>query len=234
MNLFDVLGIYCERSGGALWAEPLNTLSSVAFFVVAWRLWLRQLPSEARREARRMAVMLVVVGVGSLLFHLTGQLWAHWLNMGCIVLFIGVFLQRYLSQVVRTHSGTLILSVAGMLLLGETIRRIGGLGLNDSEFYLGPAICLIFLARWAMRKSTASAPWMLAAAALFPVALAVLSIDRGLCAAWPAGTHFGWHLLVAVVLYLSVRGLAAGCHERSGRYHGLLTSDTVMEQNRRR
>lgn len=233
MILLEALDLYCERTEPGLWSEPFNVLTNFAFLFAAWMLWQRQLPSEARREARRMAVLLAVVGVGSGLFHLTGQQWANWADVGAIMLFIVVFLQRYLSRVVRASSGGVVLAVIGLLLLCRLIGSFGDLGMNGSEPYLAPWLVLAIFSRWAARKSPASLPWMLAASCLFPISLALRSLDLALCDAWPMGTHFGWHLLNAMVLYLCARGLAAGCHERSGCYHGLLTSDTVVERSNR-
>jgi len=46
---------------------------------------------------------------------------------------------------------------------------------------------------------------ILAAAAIFAVSLSFRTVDRMLCGAFPLGTHFVWHLLNAVVLYLLLR-----------------------------
>lgn len=234
MSFLDGVQLYCEHSAAGLWAETCNVLSTGAFLFVAWSLWRRHLPSEARREARRIALLIGLLGIGSLTFHMSEQEWAYWFSAGTIALFIAFFLQRYLKRVVRTHNGTFLLGLVGMLVCGETLERLGGLGLNGSEYYIGPAVGLVILARWALEKSRDSASWMLLAACLLPVALAVRSLDQKVCSVFPLGTHFLWHLLAAAVLYLCVRGLAAGCHERSSRYHGLLTSDTVIEKDYRR
>jgi hypothetical protein len=42
---------------------------------------------------------------------------------------------------------------------------------------------------------------------VFAVALVFRTIDTPICRAWPSGTHFVWHLLNALVMYLSVRAL---------------------------
>ena len=42
------------------------------------------------------------------------------------------------------------------------------------------------------------------AAVIFPLSLAARTLDRTLCSIFPIGTHFVWHLLNALVLYLLV------------------------------
>ena len=50
-------------------------------------------------------------------------------------------------------------------------------------------------------------PWLLAAAGVFVVSLVLRTIDAAACERLPLGTHFCWHLLNGVVLYLAVRSL---------------------------
>src|SRR3972149_2257051 len=64
------IDLYCERLGPSFWAEPVNALTNVAFFVAAWaafRLWQR----EGNGDHAILALILVVaaVGLGSLAFH---------------------------------------------------------------------------------------------------------------------------------------------------------------------
>jgi hypothetical protein len=41
------------------------------------------------------------------------------------------------------------------------------------------------------------------------LSLLLRTADNAVCAQFPLGTHFGWHLLNAVVIYLAVRALLA-------------------------
>jgi hypothetical protein len=52
-----------------------------------------------------------------------------------------------------------------------------------------------------------AARWLFGAASLFTFSLLLRSLDNALCADWPSGLHFGWHLLNDAVLYLAVRCL---------------------------
>ncbi len=51
---------------------------------------------------------------------------------------------------------------------------------------------------------------LIAAAGAFMMALGFRAIDNAVCAAFPVGTHFLWHLLTALSLYLAMRALIAG------------------------
>jgi hypothetical protein len=43
------------------------------------------------------------------------------------------------------------------------------------------------------------------AAAVFVISLAFRTVDRAVCGTFPLGTHFIWHLLNAVVLFVLLR-----------------------------
>jgi hypothetical protein len=48
---------------------------------------------------------------------------------------------------------------------------------------------------------------LIAAAGTLVVAVALRTLDAAVCDAFPLGTHFLWHLLVAAVTYLCLRAL---------------------------
>ena len=48
------------------------------------------------------------------------------------------------------------------------------------------------------------------AAGVFTLSVAFRTVDIAVCAAFPLGTHFLWHSLNGVVLYLLLRALAGG------------------------
>ena len=58
----QAVDLYCERLDAALWAEPVNALSNLAFVLGALVLW--RVPA-----ARVPAALLALVGVGSFVFH---------------------------------------------------------------------------------------------------------------------------------------------------------------------
>lgn len=65
-------GCFCEATRGAALAQPVNSISSLAFTVVGLLMWphRRQLPGRTERTATAaLAVALVLLGLGSALYH---------------------------------------------------------------------------------------------------------------------------------------------------------------------
>jgi len=209
MDLLAHIDLYCERTDPGLWAEPLNALSNIGFLIAAALLWRRASLTRGSHMDYVLALLIALIGVCSGLFHVFGTVWGMWLDVGGISLFILFYLQQYLRRLALWPRWACALGLIAFLLLSQGFERIGGLGLNGSETYLPPCATLIVLALWSRRHTPAATRWLWMAAGSFLISLTLRTLDMALCASWPAGLHFGWHLLNACVLYFCVRGLMA-------------------------
>jgi len=197
--LTDKLDLYCERLGPGLLAEPLNALSNAAFFVAAGLLWRL-----ARREEPVLIALICAIGVSSALFHTVATAWARWLDIGSILVFQLAFLWRYARGVFHWRVAAAAAFVAAFLAVALYARTFPQL-LGGSLMYAPAIAALVGLA--ALKGP--GQPLLAGAAAIFALSLTLRTLDEPLCAQFPPGTHFFWHLLNPVVLYLCVRALVA-------------------------
>ena len=84
--------------------------------------------------------------------------------------------------------------------------------LNGSYAYFPALLALALLGAYAWHRGHPGAARLGAAAGVFVVSILFRSVDQTLCEAWPLGTHFAWHCLNAVVLYLTATALPAAAH----------------------
>jgi hypothetical protein len=188
------IDLYCERVSPSFWAEPVNAVSNLAFLIAAiaaFDLW--------RRAGKSDRAILALVAVGSFAFHTLATRGAMWLD----VIPIGLFIYGYFLLAMRRF---LLLSWSALMLLVGFIALSTGLGslipreaLNGSSGYL-PALAALIILGSNLRRNRVRQT-LLVAAGLFVVSLAFRIVDLDMCAAWPLGTHFLWHLLNAAVLY---------------------------------
>ena len=198
----SALDLYCERLGEGLYAEPLNALSNLAFFVAAYLLFRR---SGADRRHRFLATLIVFVGLGSLAFHTAAQVWAHWLDLLFIELFIYSYIALYLRAAFAFSTLKVIIALLAFAAFEWQITRLFEPGAwNGSYRYLPALLALIAMACGAVKREGLSSSPLIAAAAIFVIAITLRSLDMAWCAFWPWGTHFIWHMLNAAVLYLGV------------------------------
>ena len=201
------IDLYCERLAPGLFGEPANVLSNAAFFVAAWLL---------ARDARRLrawrphiallVALIVLVGIGSTVFHMVATTWAQWLDLGPILAFQLAFLGIYALRVLRWTPLPSALLVAAFLAAALYARQFPE-PFNGSITYV-PAILAIFALGLHHRAiQPREPPLLLLAAGVFTVSLFLRTIDAAACERFPLGTHFFWHVLNGVVLYLAVRSL---------------------------
>jgi hypothetical protein len=144
-----------------------------------------------------------VIGAGSFIFHTVATSGA--------VLFdtipIAVFIYGYLFFAMRRYLDlsmpialALLVAFIGLSYAESAIVPEGAL--NGSHAYL-PAWAATMLIGVITIKRTAGL--VLAAGVVLSVSLVFRSIDQSICTAFPLGTHFLWHILNGVVLYLLLR-----------------------------
>jgi hypothetical protein len=207
-GLCVAVDIYCERCSVALDAEPVNAFANGAFLigaVAAWRLHSRHPSREAAGLIRVLIAMMAVVGLGSFVFHTVATMWAQWADVIPILVFILLYLWLILIHFFHwphwLAALTLSIFLAATLYLEEEIpvRVLWG-----GAMYL-PTLLAIVTLSVGLRRQPAAGRAMLAATAVFIAAFAARTLDMPICATFPLGTHFLWHLLNALLLYLLLR-----------------------------
>lgn len=220
MNWAESIDMYCERTGPELWSEPVNALSNLAFIAVAVLLW-RSADRQPGGDTRLLVGLIAAVGLGSLVFHTAATRWAAVLDIGFIGIFVLAYFQRFQVRILGKGEAAAWRGLGGFVLLaglfGLATRALPALPLNGSEIYLPPFALLLFCAWRARPLAPATSPWLLRAGGLFLVSITCRAIDQAVCTAWPLGTHVGWHLINAAMLYCCMRGLLAGSAPAANR-----------------
>lgn len=215
-SLLTPVNLYCERLGPDFWAEPVNALSNAAFFIAAW--YAGRLLA-ARGQLRSvtgwlLTLLIVVIGIGSFLFHTFAVRWALLADVIPISVYQVVFLACYLRQVARMSRWAVGMWLMAFFLATYAIGALPQQWLNGSVASYGSAwlfIAGLGVYHWRSGKQAATA--LLMAAALFSVSLVLRSLDQAICPHFSLGTHMFWHLLNGGVLYLTTHGYIVNLRE---------------------
>jgi hypothetical protein len=213
---FTPVDNYCERIDASFWSEPLNAATNGSFVLAAaygFFLWRRA----GGRDWPGLALIgvILIVGIGSFLFHTFANRWSRLADVLPIALFIyGYFLlalRRFLRlSLIAALAATGIFALFNMIFPRLWFGVLPGVSLDGSVGYI-PALaallavgclCLVVKVR---RPGFA----LLAAAGIFALSLFFRSIDGAVCSAFPTGTHFLWHVLNGVVLLVLARAAIA-------------------------
>ena len=218
---------YCERGHDpAFWAEPFNAISNGAFLLAAlfaaiayWRL-----PREERDVVEAGLIVLVaIVGSGSFLFHTFATRWASLSD----VVPIGIFMVVYLGYALRRFLALPWLAVAiGLGLFVWALQAIGniqcsgplamtetpyGACFNGSLGYVPALIAMLGIGAVLAIQGNPAWRYVLSAGVVFLFSLTFRSLDWDTCGltrldGHAIGTHFLWHILNSVTLYLLLMG----------------------------
>ncbi len=212
MSLTQHIDEYCERTDFSFWAEPVNAITNFAIIfagLMALHLYHKQFPlhgSHHRPNVLLLIALVVIIGIGSFLYHTFATVWAGYADVLPILVFIylyhAVFLRRILAMDYRQ---VLVYITAFFLLSSIFITVFGQQTLNGSIGY-APAL-LSFTVVWvAMKKLGRPGTRLFGAAAILFLASAIFrTIDNKICQFFPLGTHFMWHLCNSGVLYILLK-----------------------------
>jgi len=230
MTFGEHVYLYCERgTNPELLAEPINAISNAGFFLaalIAWQLLLWR-PREDRSADHYLLIFLAfMIGFGSLAFHLYADTGTELADTVPIGLFMLVYLGFALNRLLGVPPGwTVLLAVGFTVLVGAAVHVQcwdGGIGfagadvtgakpcLNGSVGYLPALAALIVIGMILAERHHKAAPYVVWAAVIFTISIILRSLDMALCDkvvvdGRSVGTHFIWHLLNALTLFLLLR-----------------------------
>jgi hypothetical protein len=202
---------YCERLNADFWAEPLNASTNLAFILaalLAWQLWRRGKAPDWPVAA--LIAVVLLIGIGSFLFHTMPAPWSRRADVIPIRLFaFGYFafaVWRFIGlRLIGTALATALFFAAFYVVTGPAEALLPSAVRGATAGYATYLVALVAIAALLAGKDSRTAMRLAAAGAVFVLALVFRSIDQAVCSTFPYGTHFLWHLLNAVVLYLLLR-----------------------------
>ncbi|MEV6879157.1 hypothetical protein [Amycolatopsis sp. NPDC051128] len=192
----DYVDGYCERVAPGLWGEPLNSLTNLAFLVAAVLVWRL---AAGDRTGRLLAALIGLVFATSTVFHLLATRWAAVGDSVGILVFALVYAVLLTRAFCRRRFAWL--AAPAFLALTVVTALLGG------GLYLSALIGLAAFAAVLAFERDAYWAHFAVAGAIFALSLSLRAVDRDVCDYVPAGTHFLWHLLNGVVLWLVSRVL---------------------------
>lgn len=206
--------LYCETPPSILGAfplEPWNAISSgvIVLFGLA-ALWIVRRRAPADLLLYAMTALLVVNGVGSILWHGLRTRWA--LNLDVIPALVFLVLMAIIWAKRVSPWWQTVALVAFVLAAPLTFRFVA----MDLSFYtrMGvSAAALTLAALWLIwRASVISAPAAALGAASLGAAVVALgfrTLDPIACPDVPFGTHFLWHVFLSSAAFLGLLTLIA-------------------------
>jgi len=210
---------YCERAlDTAFWAEPFNAVSNGAFWVAALlglAVGLHQTRHRLAFVDMLLIALLFIIGTGSFLFHTYATRWAVLTDVFPIIAFMLLYLGTALKRFLGWGWIATLISVAVFFVILQQAEKIhcgSGPCFNGSIGYVPAFAVLLAVGGLLWGSAHPAGKSLITAGLIFAVSLTFRTVDRTICDAThiealggPIGTHFIWHILNAVLLYILVR-----------------------------
>ena len=203
-RLFASLDIYCERTDASFWSEPVNALTNL-LIVVAGVFGLAQVRSRKTGVyAEVLCWWVVVIGLGSLLFHTTALELTKWADIIPIVTFtfaMAIFcLRRFSGLSWQRTSAYFVLYFASISVVSWFVPSWLSEASNGTTAYLPALAGFAFFGVVALVRGSPAGWYCIACAVILFAGFVFRAIDQDVCEAFPLGTHFLWHVLIALML----------------------------------
>ena len=219
---------YCERTAVGWWQEPLNTWSNLFFLLAALAaLWYCRRRDHAPsyfvdKIHLLLCIELFAVGIASWIFHASGKALFETLDTLMILVFLAT---ATFALLVRGVGFSRLQALLGVVALVSVVALLAylplvGIVLLDGVHYIPAVLALLVIALLIRRHAkTIGNPDLLNSAAgivatfiVLLVSLTMRTLDIPLCddlryGTQPLGTHFLWHTLNALALFLVIASL---------------------------
>jgi hypothetical protein len=207
---------YCERTAPGLLAEPLNAITNASFLIAAWAAWY--LAGRSGRLPADIQILLwlsVATGIGSILWHTFATAGTLILDIIPILLFLVWLFWLYMRGIAGVPTPFAVAAIVVFVLATVLAQRFAGV-LHGALYYTPALIFVLVLGVYHAREREAARLSMLGAAGAMGLALVFRTIDQDVCPAFPIGTHFLWHSLNGLAVYLAMRCLIVSRAARVG------------------
>jgi hypothetical protein len=203
--------VYCEQPIYQAFFEPINTITNLAFMIAGIVLFI-QLKKRNILDVKGIyfSALLVIVGLGSFIWHLYRTDLTVMLDSIPIALFVLSYLFFYILQMTKNwflRIGLFLSFFGYMILLTKALSGLDNQWLltNGGMQYLVAlsffVVLQIFNRYWYPGLIKPSFIVVL----LFALSIFFRQTDLLVCEYIGFGTHFMWHILNGVVLYSFVR-----------------------------
>lgn len=203
VDIFSHFPQYCEFATNFWLHEPLNAITNFGFIIGAYFLYRFIKINKPKKSLGIFLIsLMLVLGFGSLAWHSYRSLptlLSDEIPIYIFMIFVGYFLTKSLT---RNYKLTMVILFLTAIIYYAIFAYIPGVNfLNGLLRYTFALLAFLILSILTVRKFGYNYNFILPLA-IFAIAIVFRGIDLYVCPIFPVGTHFIWHILVALTMYL--------------------------------
>jgi hypothetical protein len=205
---------YCESPIFSYFFEPLNTITNLFFMIVGYIL-IVQLKKGGKLDSKAvyLSSLMILIGIGSFAWHFYRSNITLLADSIPIAVFVISYLYFYLAHITKKNIyrfllflGFFIYTPILTILLNSYPLELFG---NGGAGYIAAISYFLLLQFYNYINSVPVISKSLLVILVFLISIFARQIDMYVCEWLGFGTHFIWHILNSLVLYLMVKLLYA-------------------------
>ena len=192
---------YCERNNFSLLAEPFNLFTNILFLFFSILLFF-----DKTVKNKIFTYILFGIGIGSMLYHSIATSFTALVDIAFIILFIFYYLVILYNKLNVKKNYAYIFSLIFILVCYNFGYLFYDSFLGSSAFYFPILLHLVLLLFYFIyKKKYFYFRKFIFIPVVFSISLYLRTVDIKYCSTFSVGTHFFWHILNAIVLYLLIK-----------------------------
>ncbi len=203
---------YCERTADDIFSEPLNSITNLAFILIAFFIFRKYSKSQ---YSFIFSGLIFFIGVGSFLLHTFPSRLTALVDVIFILFFILFFLYIVFRKVIHLSiTYSLAMSLVAPILyfyIGRALKAEFP-NIGDSSFYIIILMHMILICLYLFYKNIDNIRYIIISSSIFAFSIFFRVIDHIFCDINVNGTHFVWHILNSLVLYFLVKFIMNSSH----------------------
>lgn len=203
----EAISTHCEKPLGFI-SEPVNTISNIAFFISAFFIYrMLNKNRSASLHIYRLLLLAILVGLGSTAYHGFNNPYTLILDQLPIYAFIIYSLYIFTSFVSKNLLLRFIIPISLVLVQILVLRNVPAFILDIPTVHITNLLFVTLLLTWFYKRLGKITLKIIPPILIYTLAITVRGFDMPVCPLNNFGTHFLWHILTALTLYLTVKGL---------------------------
>lgn len=206
----NINSIYCENLASTFHiAEPINTITNISFFIATFMLFKTYKKQKNKQlDIIFLISLLFLIGLGSTIWHLTQSFIGELLDMIPILLFLIIYIYSFSRKIIKLKwYYTFLILILFIFATFNLPSLFDKDPIKTSSGYLPALLILFIFTIYTYYKNKYVYKDLLTSSLIFIVSIILRSLDFVFCNTLIIGTHFLWHILNGILLYILINAL---------------------------
>lgn len=201
----EAISTHCEKPLGII-SEPVNTISNLAFFVSVYLIFKLIRKNKIKSEnLRKLPFLVILIGLGSTIYHGYNNPYALIADVLPIYFFILYSIFLLVGELTKNKILKFAVPLSLVTLQFIVFTSFPAFILDIPTTHIVNLLFILIVFGWSYKTLKRNSFPILLVIASYGLGILFRGFDLPICPLNNFGTHFLWHIFMALTAYLTVR-----------------------------